>query len=57
MSEVTVPKLLLWIKQGRIDPTKLITMKELHDSNLVHKVREGGVKLLEGVRLLRPASE
>ncbi|KAF3928942.1 hypothetical protein AA313_de0207074 [Arthrobotrys entomopaga] len=34
-----------WIDQGRIDPTKPITLKELHDSRAVHGIKDG-VKLL-----------
>ncbi|KAF3903474.1 hypothetical protein ABW20_dc0107047 [Dactylellina cionopaga] len=37
--------LQLWIDQGRLDPTKPITLKELHDSRAVHGIKDG-VKLL-----------
>ncbi|KAK6512136.1 YmL10 [Arthrobotrys musiformis] len=37
--------LQLWINQGRIDPSKPITLKELYDSRAVHGVKDG-VKLL-----------
>ncbi|KAK9898313.1 ribosomal protein L15 [Cystobasidium minutum MCA 4210] len=39
-------KLSLWIEQGKLDPTRQITMRELLASNAVHNVKEGGVKLL-----------
>ncbi|GAA95805.1 uncharacterized protein L969DRAFT_50016 [Mixia osmundae IAM 14324] len=35
-----------WILTGRIDPTRPITMRELLESGCVHKVEQGGVKLL-----------
>jgi ribosomal protein L15 len=47
---VNVDRLQRWIDTGRIDPQKPITMKELFDSRLIHKVQDG-VKLLGGVRL------
>ena len=40
-----------WIDQGRLDPTKPITMKELLDSNAVHSIKDG-VVLLGRVRPL-----
>lgn len=39
-------KLSSWIRQGRIDPEKLITMKTLRDSGVVGKKIKDGVKLL-----------
>ncbi|KAK7756268.1 YmL10 [Diatrype stigma] len=45
MAEVNVDKLQDWIDAGRIDPTKPITPKELHQSNLVGTIRDG-IKLL-----------
>jgi len=45
MSPVNIDKLQAWIDQGRIDPSKPITMKELNDSRCVHGVKDG-VKLL-----------
>jgi hypothetical protein len=45
MSEVNLDKLQDWINQGRIDPTKPITPKELIESRLVGSVKDG-IKLL-----------
>ncbi|KAI0017553.1 hypothetical protein F4780DRAFT_772241 [Xylariomycetidae sp. FL0641] len=45
LSEVNLNKLQLWIDQGRIDPTKPISPKELVQSNLVGTIRDG-IKLL-----------
>lgn len=41
MSEVNLDKLQDWINQGRIDPTKKITPKELIESRLVGSVKDG----------------
>lgn len=38
-----------WIEQGRLDPTKPITMKHLLDSRACRGVKDG-VKLLGNVR-------
>lgn len=45
MAEVNLNKLQDWINQGRIDPTKPITPKELVESRLVGSPKEG-IKLL-----------
>ncbi|KAI9897760.1 hypothetical protein N3K66_007616 [Trichothecium roseum] len=45
MAEVNLNKLQDWINQGRIDPTKPITPKELVESRLVGAPKEG-IKLL-----------
>ncbi|KAH9812200.1 ribosomal protein L18e/L15P [Melampsora americana] len=45
MSPLNLDQLQLWIDQGRIDPSKPITMKELLDSRAVHGIKDG-VKLL-----------
>lgn len=45
MSEVNLDKLQEWIDAGRIDPTQLITPKELILSNLVGTIKDG-IKLL-----------
>ncbi|RYO89148.1 hypothetical protein DL764_008620 [Monosporascus ibericus] len=45
MAEVNLDKLQEWIDAGRIDPTKQITPKELHQSNLVGTIKDG-IKLL-----------
>ncbi|KAH7041338.1 ribosomal protein L18e/L15P [Microdochium trichocladiopsis] len=45
MSEVNLDKLQLWIDQGRIDPSKPITPKEIIQSKLVGSIKDG-IKLL-----------
>ncbi|EFY92322.1 YmL10 [Metarhizium acridum] len=50
MSEVNLDQIQEWINQGRLDPTKQITPKELIQSKLV-----GGVK--DGVKILSRGSE
>lgn len=45
ISEVNLDKLQEWINQGRIDPTKKITPKELIESRLVGSVKDG-IKVL-----------
>ncbi|KAF2462203.1 ribosomal protein L18e/L15P [Lineolata rhizophorae] len=45
MAPLNVDKLQSWVDQGRLDPTKPITMKELNASRCVHGVKDG-VKLL-----------
>lgn len=45
MSEVNLDKLQLWIDQGRLDPTKPITPKELIESKLVGSIKDG-IKIL-----------
>ncbi|XTI83746.1 ribosomal protein L15 [Cenococcum geophilum] len=45
MFPLNVDRLQDWIDQGRLDPSKPITMKELNDSRCLHGVKDG-VKLL-----------
>lgn len=45
LSPLNLDTLQSWINQGRIDPTKPITMKHLLDSRAVHGIKDG-VKLL-----------
>ncbi len=45
MSEVNLDKLQEWIDCGRIDASKQITPRELHQSNLLGTIRDG-IKLL-----------
>ena len=45
MSPLNVDRLQSWVDQGRLDPSKPITMKELVDSRCLHRVKDG-VKLL-----------
>ncbi|KAH7091961.1 ribosomal protein L18e/L15P [Paraphoma chrysanthemicola] len=46
MSPINLDRIQSWIDQGRLDPTKPITMRELHRSRCLHGVRRHGVKLL-----------
>lgn len=45
MALVNVNRIQYWINQGRLDPTKPITLKELNASRCIHGVKDG-VKLL-----------
>ena len=52
MSPINLDRIQSWIDQGRLDPTKPITMKELHKSRCLHGVKRHGVKLLARVHAL-----
>ena len=41
-------RLQLWIDTGRLNPSEVITLKQLHDSGIVGKIKTG-VKLLGAV--------
>lgn len=45
MSPINLNRIQEWINQGRLDPTKPITLKELAKSRCLHGVKDG-VKLL-----------
>lgn len=45
LSPLNLDSLQSWIKQGRIDPSKPITMKHILDSRVIHGIKDG-VKLL-----------
>ncbi|KAL4809448.1 ribosomal protein L18e/L15P [Aspergillus unguis] len=45
LATINLDRIQDWINQGRIDPTKPITVRELYDSRCIHKAKEG-VKLL-----------
>lgn len=45
MSPINLDRIQLWIDQGRLDPTKPITLKELAKSRCLHGVKDG-VKLM-----------
>ncbi|KAK9771804.1 putative Ribosomal protein L18e/L15P [Seiridium cardinale] len=53
MSEVNLDKLQEWIDQGRIDPTKQITPKEIIQSNLVGTIKDGIKILARGATSLK----
>jgi large subunit ribosomal protein L15 len=46
MSPINLDRIQSWIDQGRLDPSKPITMKELAKSRCLHGVKRHGVKLL-----------
>lgn len=46
MSPINLDRIQSWIDQGRLDPSKPITMKELAKSRCLHGVKRNGVKLL-----------
>ncbi|EUC51051.1 hypothetical protein COCMIDRAFT_80168 [Bipolaris oryzae ATCC 44560] len=46
MSPINLDRIQSWIDQGRLDPKKPITMKELAKSRCLHGVKRHGVKLL-----------
>ena len=45
MSPINLDRIQSWIDQGRLDPTRPITLKELNESRCLHGVKDG-VKLL-----------
>ena len=49
MSPINLDRIQSWIDQGRLDPSKPITMKELAKSRCLHGVKRHGVKLLAKV--------
>ncbi|WPG99693.1 Hypothetical protein R9X50_00251200 [Acrodontium crateriforme] len=46
MSPINLNRIQQWIDNGRLDPTKPITLKELNSSRCTHGVKKNGVKLL-----------
>ncbi|KAH7132620.1 ribosomal protein L18e/L15P [Dendryphion nanum] len=46
MSPINLDRIQSWIDQGRLNPKKPITMKELTKSRCLHGVKQHGVKLL-----------
>jgi large subunit ribosomal protein L15 len=45
MTPINLNRIQSWIDQGRLDPTKPITLKELSESRCLHGIKDG-VKLL-----------
>jgi hypothetical protein len=48
-ARLNVDRIQQWIDQGRIDPSKPITLKELNATRCVHGIKDG-IKLLARVR-------
>lgn len=48
MTPLNLDRLQHWIDRGLIDPTKPVTMKELHETKCVHGIKYG-VKVLADV--------
>jgi large subunit ribosomal protein L15 len=48
MSTVNLDRIQSWIDQGRLDPSKPITIKDLASSRCLHGIKDG-VKLLARV--------
>ncbi|KAI9703119.1 MAG: YmL10 [Candelina mexicana] len=53
MSPVNLDRIQSWIDQGRLDPNKTITMKELNDSRCLHGVKDGVKLLARGAEQLK----
>jgi large subunit ribosomal protein L15 len=53
MSTVNLNRIQEWINQGRLDPTKPITVKELAESRCLHGVRDGVKVLARGKQDLK----
>lgn len=53
MSPVNLDRIQSWVDQGRLDPSKPITMKELNDSRCLHGVKDGVKLLARGSQELR----
>ena len=53
MSEVNLDQIQAWIDQGRLDPTKQITPKELIESGLVGTLKDGIKILSRGADFLK----
>lgn len=53
MSPINLDRIQSWIDQGRLDPTKPITMKELAESRCLHGIKDGVKLLARGKEELR----
>ncbi|MCJ1401041.1 YmL10 [Xylographa trunciseda] len=53
MQPLNLSRIQSWIDQGRIDPSRPITIKELSDSNCVGKIKDGVKLLADGAQELR----
>jgi large subunit ribosomal protein L15 len=57
MSPINLNRIQEWIDQGRLDPTKPITVKELAKSRCLHGVKDGVKLLARGSEQLRTPIE
>ena len=48
ITPINLDRIQSWIDQGRLDPSKPITLKELQESRCLHGIKDG-VKLLARV--------
>ncbi|KAI9651812.1 MAG: YmL10 [Alyxoria varia] len=55
MTPINLDRIQLWIDQGRLDPTRPITMKELSATRCVHGIKDGIKLLARNVQGLRSA--
>lgn len=53
MSPINLDRIQSWIDQGRLDPTRPITVKELADSRCLHGVKDGVKLLARGKEMLK----
>jgi large subunit ribosomal protein L15 len=53
MSPVNLDRIQSWIDQGRLGPTRLITLKELVKSRCIHGIKDGVKLLARGKEQLR----
>lgn len=53
MSPVNLDRVQSWIDQGRLDPSRTITVKELVESRCIHGVKDGVKLLARGAAELR----
>ncbi|KAI9810303.1 MAG: YmL10 [Pycnora praestabilis] len=53
MSPLNLDRVQSWVDQGRLDPSRPITMKELNDSRCLHGVKDGVKLLARGAEQIR----
>ena len=53
MSPVNLDRIQTWIDQGRLDPAKPITLKELVETRCIHGIKDGVKLLARGKEVLK----